>query len=59
MSSVSDVADEGFSFGLHATKEKSEEDEEELAVVSDKLDIHNDFLFVMVFVSPQSNMGFH
>ena len=38
---------------------KSEEDEEELAVVSDKLDIHNDFLFVMVFVSPQSNTGFH
>ena len=42
-----------------ARKKKSEEDEEELAVVSDKLDIHNDFLFVMVFVSPQSNMGFH
>ena len=29
-------------------KKKSEEEEEELAVVSDKLDIHNDFLFVMV-----------
>jgi len=40
-------------------KKKSEEDEEELAVVSDKLDIHNDFLFVMVFVSPQSHTGFH
>lgn len=53
------MADEGFLLACMLQKKKSEEDEEELAVVSDKLDIHNDFLFVMVFVSPQSNTGFH